>query len=526
MVTLEQPRVSAESPVQRVVTSLQQALPALLLASSALVHLYLVFRFPLAPDETYYWEWSRNLAWGYYDQAPLIAWVIRASCTLFGETELGIRFPTVAASLVTALLTYRLAFDLFGRRVALAALVPTLITPIALAGSFVATYDPLLVLFWSAALWTLSRALFHQSRSAWIGCGVACGLGLLSKNTMALILPCVLLFLATSPEHRFWLRRWEPYAALLVAVVVYSPNLVWQYQNDWVTFKHLMILSEKGTDNAFLRRLGDFLGSQFMLLSPGLFIGAVGALRWSIARRGREHGDRLWFVLMTALPVLLFFTVMTLKSKVQANWAGTAFIGLFVIWGAWAVAASSRRRLAFWNKVALDFCFVLSLLMLWPEARRVVGMGLPARWDQMNKLYGGPELGAAVSLERDTMQGRTGKSVALGAATYDVASRMAFYTKGQPATVCLFLRTRANSYAAWNGKAGLQSGGDALLACDVTREDAVVPPFEMVFDRVERVSAPVTVYRRRVYREPVKIYALYRCYGYRPNPLIERPEGG
>ncbi len=46
---------------------------------------------PLAPDEAYYWVWSRALAAGYLDHPPMVALWIRAGTALAGDTPLGIR---------------------------------------------------------------------------------------------------------------------------------------------------------------------------------------------------------------------------------------------------------------------------------------------------------------------------------------------------------------------------------------------------------------------------------------------------
>src|SRR5438477_11829765 len=56
---------------------------------------YAWFR-PLLPDEAYYWDWSRRLAAGYFDHPPGIAWLIRASTTLFGTSGPGVRALGVA----------------------------------------------------------------------------------------------------------------------------------------------------------------------------------------------------------------------------------------------------------------------------------------------------------------------------------------------------------------------------------------------------------------------------------------------
>src|SRR5215218_5958491 len=59
----------------------------------------------LAPDEAHYWHWSRHLDWSYYSKGPLVAWLIRGSCELFGGLSvrlvgsemLAVRLPAVAS---------------------------------------------------------------------------------------------------------------------------------------------------------------------------------------------------------------------------------------------------------------------------------------------------------------------------------------------------------------------------------------------------------------------------------------------
>jgi hypothetical protein len=503
-------------------------------AAFTLLHLFLVIRFPLASDETYYWEWSRHPGWGYYDQGPMIAWWIRASCLLFGDTPLGIRFGIVLAALAMQILLYLLARDLFGSRAALLSLLLVGITPLALAGSFIATYDPLLALFWAWATYCAARALFFGSRRAWIGAGAAFGLGLLSKHTMLLFAPCLLLFLLSLPEQRAWLRRPHPYVAALVALAIFAPNLWWQSQHDWMTFRHLLLLTDRGVDQPFLRRLGDFAGSQAGLITPLLFLGFTGALLRAGSCRRKPGGSGRWFLFAMSAPVLLFFLLLTVKSKVQANWAITGWLTPPLLFAAWMdenrkSSIENRQskivnRLTWWG-VALSA--VISLLLIWPEARRPLGLKIPQKWDaQMNKLYGGEELGAAADRVRRAMREEGAGPVAIGAATYDNASRLAFYMPGQPRTHCFFLGTRLNSYVLWNDEAGLRPGGSALVADDRAPDDARLPPYRDVFQNVVPEPRPVTIYRRGVYDRSVHVYYLYRCYDYRPDPATEHPRGG
>src|SRR3546814_15603897 len=64
--------------------------------SSDLAHLAIAALVPLFDDEAYYALWARDLAPGYYDHPPMIAYMIRTGTNLFGETPLGIRlFPVI-----------------------------------------------------------------------------------------------------------------------------------------------------------------------------------------------------------------------------------------------------------------------------------------------------------------------------------------------------------------------------------------------------------------------------------------------
>src|SRR5260221_10504269 len=74
----------------------------LITLAGTLVRLFFGMLLSPFPDETYYWDWSRHLAFGYYDHPPVIAWLIAAGnwlAGLFGAnaSPLAIRlFPVIA----------------------------------------------------------------------------------------------------------------------------------------------------------------------------------------------------------------------------------------------------------------------------------------------------------------------------------------------------------------------------------------------------------------------------------------------
>ncbi|HLV79250.1 MAG TPA: glycosyltransferase family 39 protein, partial [Chthonomonadaceae bacterium] len=319
----------------------------LFLAVTTGLRLLALSRTELAPDEAYYWDWSRHLAPGYYDQGPMIAYVIRVTTALFGTNEFGVRFGALAASLGTLLCAYALARRIFSPLAGFLTVLLLGLTPLMAVGSQIATYDPPLVFFWALAALFLERALFAPSeraqRAAWLWAGVAAGLGFLSKHTMLLLAPCLLLFLVLSPAHRRWLRRPEPYLAFLITLLLYSGVFWWNAHHHWWTFQHLLFLTGKSS-GAPLRRLGDFLGSQALLLGPALFVAAIAAggagLRAPDAH-DRAAGKRL-FLACLGMPVFLFFCLLAFKAKVQGNWAPFAWVTPTILWAGWAAARLER----------------------------------------------------------------------------------------------------------------------------------------------------------------------------------------
>src|SRR4051794_10819862 len=94
-------------PAGRLTDRACRRIAAGMILASVVFHVaYLAFFCPLdlAPDEAHYWQWSRHLDWSYYSKGPLVAWLIRASCEVFGGLSeslvgspmLAVRLPAVA----------------------------------------------------------------------------------------------------------------------------------------------------------------------------------------------------------------------------------------------------------------------------------------------------------------------------------------------------------------------------------------------------------------------------------------------
>jgi hypothetical protein len=128
--------------------------------------------------------------------------------------------------------------------------------------------------------------------------------------------------------HPQWRQAWKstgPYLALLVALLVFSPNIVWNLTYQMPTFQHTAAISQGG--NAYGLHwdvLGKFLLEQLLLGNPLLVIGWGFAL--IVGLRNTDH--RHWFALSATLPIVLAISLQALLSRAHANWAAPVFLGM------------------------------------------------------------------------------------------------------------------------------------------------------------------------------------------------------
>ena len=182
----------------------------------------------LRTDEAYYWTWSKESVLSFLDHPPMIAWFIRFGTAIFGDTNLGVRFAGIVAMLVTQLLladiVRRVTHDV--RAIVIAVLMPEAALYYGLLMSKVSP-DVAMIPFAVAMLWALVR--LHESNDGrwWLAAGAFAGLALLSKFTAIMLVPAVLAFMLVPGWRWRWLASPYPWAAALIAVVVFLPVLIW-----------------------------------------------------------------------------------------------------------------------------------------------------------------------------------------------------------------------------------------------------------------------------------------------------------
>jgi hypothetical protein len=402
---------------------------------------------------------------------------------------------------------------LFNVRAALWGVLTLSVTPLAVVGGFVFTYDALLILFWALGIYGLTIALQGPPKTGWLIVGLSLGLGLLSKLTMALFVPCALLFLLSYPKGRVQFKSPWPWLALGLGTAIFLPNLLWQIDHDWATLRHMSALSRATLDKSALARVGDFIGSQMAVVSPFLFMMLLVALWIGWGKRGDW---RLLYLWCFSAPVLGIFFVNTLHSKVLANWPAAGWYSICLIAAIFLTQDSVSKIYARLFKASLAVAAFISAIATYPEAFVSAGLNIPISWNRpSNKMFGGPELGRAATEIKKEIESKTGRRVRVIGTEYQQIGRLGFYLEGQPHVPCFYAGTRLSDYVFRTKDREMEEGEDAVLVLQTEIRDSTRSALRRVFDRIGEHYRRLDIYRPAVHKEPVRGYYLYHLIGYR-----------
>lgn len=302
----------------------------------------------LGPDEAQYWFWSTELDTGYFSKPPMIAWIIAGTTAVCGDGEACVRAASPLLYGLAAFFVFGAAHVLYGVRAAFWSALFFLILPgISLSSALITTDVPLLC-FWAMAIYGLAILINTQQghgRAVALLTGGAIGLAMLSKYAGAYILLGLAIAAIFDRRVRGHILGWNGALILAGALIVFSPNIVWNLEHGFATVGHTAYNAGLSQEKLFnFDRLAEFFGAQFIVFHPilmgvilaGLILGLRRA-RWPMV----IPNDVV--LLALSLPVIAIGLAIGFLSKANANWAAPAFVGLSIVATVWLQRAEARR---------------------------------------------------------------------------------------------------------------------------------------------------------------------------------------
>jgi Dolichyl-phosphate-mannose-protein mannosyltransferase len=254
-------------------------------------------------DEFYYIACGRHLAWGYVDHGPIVAVQARLGELLFGDSVFAIRIFPAAAGAAMVFLTGLIAWAMGGRRPAQAlAMFGLIVCPQDIGADGFLSMNSFEPVFWMTCVLALVMVLRGASeRRWWIVFGLAAGVGLLNKPSMAFFLVAAGLGLLLTEQRRVLFSRWAAVGIALL-IVIALPNVLWQIHHHWPTLEFL--------HNGQIRHKNIVLGPVKFFLAQFGNMQPVNALLWVTGvvslLRAKSIRDGRWL----GVAYLLFYAIM------------------------------------------------------------------------------------------------------------------------------------------------------------------------------------------------------------------------
>ncbi len=381
----------------------------------------------MMPEETYYWNYSRHLSIGYLDHPPMVAWLIRAATAVFGQNEFGVRAGALLCGALTSIFVYRLTRNLFGAAAALAALLLVQSLPYFFLSGLLMTPDAPLAAAWAASLYFLERALLGNQSRAWWYAGICLGLGMISKYSIALLGPVAAAFMLWDPQSRRWWARSEPYVGALLALIIFSPVIIWNAQHEWASFAFQTARRLAETPQFALHKL---IGSVIVLITPTGLLAVIAALLGRYGGNAPADAARRRRLLNLAILVpIAVFAAFSLRHEVKLDWTGAPWTAALPVM-AWVMVNQDLGRFATRVRAAW-MPTVVVMLLIYGAGLHYLVLGLPGvGYDKHIEAIpvGWRDLSAhMVETAREVGKQTGTEPLLVGMDRYAIASELAFY---------------------------------------------------------------------------------------------------
>jgi 4-amino-4-deoxy-L-arabinose transferase-like glycosyltransferase len=490
------------------------------LFKKAVIIVYLVLMVTLAlfsitmhdlhPDEAHYWVWAQNLDYSYYDNAPMVACVIRLFTAIFGKNQLAMRLPAWLGYCFMIGLAY-----FFGKRVysdqrtgIIAAILGASI-PI-YQGAIIITSDVTNVLFSALTVVFAYFAIEENKKINWLWAGMFFGLALLSKYQAVLLGGSIFLMLLLRKDKRCFLSKPFPYIAALISIAIFAQVLIWNYHHDWLSFRFQLQHGLGSHSPLKLAHLLTYITSQAITFSPLLFLTFLYYLgKFFTNSKLRTHQNR--YLLFCSLPVFLFFGVTSLKNIADLQWTIVAVFPA-IIFIAGQIGNSYQESNAFHKELwfgylsaAILIAFLLVSFVRYPEFYiERLHVKLAPNAILTNRIYGWSAMGKYTDriIEREF----SSMNVPVFVTRYQLGGVVAYYDKTHRITVLAAPLQRRNQFDEYTLKRVMKfDGRDGLLISNSPVNPGLTPQY---FQTAKLVGE----YRRIRFNHLLESYYYYKVF--------------
>ena len=293
--------------------------PWIILIAILNVFLHLAFYNTLGfhRDELLYFSLGQHLSAGYASVPPFIGFIAWLMIHISGYSLLSARIIPMMLSGVLIFLGAAITKELKGKQYAqVLTAIAICITPFNLRGFTL--FQPVCfdIFFWTLIFWFSLKWINTKSNKYLLLLGLAAGLGMLNKYLIALeIFALLAAFLFSTYRIIFTKRTF--YLAILIAFVVFLPNIIWQIKNHLPVLIHMQALND--SQLVHVNRLAFFTDQVFMS-AAAIIVFVPGIIYLCFSKSMKKYRP------LAIASVLVLLILAILKGKSYYTF------GLFPLW--------------------------------------------------------------------------------------------------------------------------------------------------------------------------------------------------
>ncbi len=334
-----------------------------LIGIATVIRLFLAWFTEFGNDEVYYRLYAMYPDWSHFDHPLMVGIVMQiTTLNLFLKGELFFRLSSVIFVAVNTWVIYRIGTKLKDERTGFysAILYTTSIYASVISGVFILPDGPQ-SFFWMLSVYMLvislpSSPYDKKSGSSMLFAGLFIGLGILSKYTTIFLWGGAALYILFF--NRVWLKSWKLYVAILISITLCMPILVWNIQNDFISFTFHsdrvdMVGRALRMDYFFTELIGEILYN-----NPLNFVFIILGLVCLFRKKMNLKGQQGTVILFLGLPLIITFLVFSLTRSTLPHWTAPGYTTLIPIG---AVFIASRQKNL---KRLLPVSLVITLLVM------------------------------------------------------------------------------------------------------------------------------------------------------------------
>ncbi len=257
--------------------------------------------YDLQRDEYLHLDQGQHLAWGFQSVPPLTSWVSYV-IHLLGNSVFWVKFFPALFGALTILIIWKTIEALNGNLFALILGATCVLFSAILRLNTLYQPNSFDVLSWTATYFIIIK-YFNTENTKWLFIGAfVFALGFLNKYNIVFLLIGLIPSLLLTQQRKIFARK-ELYFSFLLGLLIISPNLIWQFKNNFPVIHHLQELSNTQLVN--VNRL-DFLKSQIFFFVGSLFVIIAGFYALIFYKPFKKYKCFFWSFVIT-LMVFIFF---------------------------------------------------------------------------------------------------------------------------------------------------------------------------------------------------------------------------